>query len=175
MCLLFAHLFELNITEHLSFAFLIVVCYFMKKYELKLIEKLILWKLYDFVLLKVLVSPNNFTLWLLQHTKFLSLSSIPFLISAEVTCFDLFLTSSVKTFYGVSLISWKKWIWNDSLNLLKFVIWFQKQISCFVEYKNDKERKMAKGKSWVEINCKQRIKKQLAIKLENLRGTLTAV
>ena len=85
MCLLFAHLFELYITEHLSFAFLIVVCYFMKKYELKLIEKLILWKLYDFVLLKVPVSPNNFTLWLLQHIKFLFLSSIPFLISAEVT------------------------------------------------------------------------------------------
>ena len=87
----------------------------------------------------------------------------------------MFLTFSVKTFYGVSLISWKKWIWNDTLNLLKFVIWFQKQISCFVEYKNDKERKMAKGKSWVEINCKQRIKKQIAIKVENLRGSMTAV
>ena len=85
----------------------------------------------------------------------------------------LFLTFSVKTFYGVSLISWKKWIWNATLNLLKFVIWFQKQISCFVEYKNDKERKMAKGKSWVEINCKQRIKKQIAIKLENLRGRMS--
>ena len=32
---------------------------------------------------------------------------------------------------------------------------------------------MAKDKSWVEINCKQRIKKQIAIKLENLRGSMT--
>ena len=34
---------------------------------------------------------------------------------------------------------------------------------------------MVKGRSSVEINCKQRIKKQIAIKLENLRGSLTAV
>ena len=119
---------------------------------------------------KFLFSPNNIILWLLEDTKFLFLCSTPcFNISQSY----LFLTFSVKTFYGVSLISWKKWIWNDTLNLLKFVIWFQKQISCFVEYKNDKERKMAKGKSWVEINCKQRIKKQIAIKLENLRGSLS--
>ena len=98
-----------------------------------------------------------------------------FLFLCSTPCFNiswsyLFLTFSVKTCYEVSLISWKKWIWNDSLNLLKFVIWFQKQIACFVEYKNDKERKMAKGKSWVE-----RIKKQIAIKLENLRGRMTPV
>ena len=37
-------------------------------------------------------------------------------------------------------------------------ICFQKQISCFVEYKNDKERKMAKGKRLEELNCQLRIK-----------------
>ena len=47
--------------------------------------------------------------------------------------------------------------------------------SCFVEHKNDKGRNMVKGRSSVEINCKQRIKKQIAIKLENLRGRMTAV
>ena len=64
-----------------------------------------------------------------------------------------------------------KWFFESA----KIFICFQKQISCFVEYKNDKERKMAKGTSWVQINCKQRIKKQIAIKLENLRGRMTTV